>query len=66
MDEITPLTGEGFYDSDGNYAPNFVSAADYELLKEDKDTYTYPFNGWVWAENAKLAQTIFELQASAS
>ena len=29
-------------------APNYVIAPDYELKAEDKDTYTYPVNGWYW------------------
>ena len=41
----------GFYKlEDGNwqYAPNAIYAPNYELLKELKDTYTYPIEGWVW------------------
>lgn len=29
-------------------APNFVKAPDYELNADDKDTYTYPVDGWYW------------------
>lgn len=43
---------EGFYkleeDGSWSYAPNFVYGPDFELLKELKDTYTYPVNGWTW------------------
>ena len=42
----------GFYRQHGDliweYAPNFVYGPDYELLKELKDTYTYPVEGWTW------------------
>ena len=41
----------GFYKlEDGNwqYAPNAIYAPNYELLKELKDTYTYPVEGWTW------------------
>jgi hypothetical protein len=41
----------GFYkleDENWLYAPNFVDAPNYELLKELKDTYTYPVEGWTW------------------
>jgi len=36
-------TEEGWY-----YAPNAVYNGDYSLLKEQKDTYTYPTDGWSW------------------
>jgi hypothetical protein len=43
---------EGFYrqneDLNWEYAPNFVYAPDYTLLKEEKDTYEYPVDGWSW------------------
>ena len=29
-------------------APNFVYAPGYTLKAEDKDTYTYPQDGWYW------------------
>jgi hypothetical protein len=45
-------TTSGFYkqneEGEWMYAPNFVYAPDYTLLKEDKDTYTYPVDGWTW------------------
>ena len=60
MDDTPTLTtGEGFYDEAGNYAPNFVSAPGYELLIEEKDTYTYPYHGWVYAPDLATALTLF-------
>lgn len=45
-------TTAGFYrqneDLTWEYAPNFVYAPDYTLLKEEKDTYDYPVDGWTW------------------
>jgi hypothetical protein len=45
-------TTAGFYrqneDLTWEYAPNFVYAPDYTLLKEEKDTYEYPVDGWTW------------------
>ena len=42
----------GFYrqheDLIWEYAPNFVYAPNYELLRELKDTYDYPVEGWTW------------------
>lgn len=33
------------------FAPNFVSARDYELLAEKHEEYTYPVDGWMWVED---------------
>lgn len=49
----------GFYSiSNGQiqYAPNFVYGPDYTLLSEDKDTYTYPVNGWTWYADRASAE----------
>lgn len=44
----------GFYKQDADliweYAPNFVYAPTYTLLKELKDTYDYPVDGWNWCD----------------
>lgn len=53
------ITGEGFYNSDGIYAPNFVYGPGFELLKELKDTYTYPIYGWVWSESLSASKAWF-------
>ena len=40
-----------FYKREGEellVAPNFVYAPGYTLKAEDKDTYTYPQDGWYW------------------
>lgn len=41
----------GFYTSDLRYAPNAVYGPGFSLLKEDKDTYVYPVQGWTWFNN---------------
>lgn len=41
----------GFYKQIGDewlFAPNFVSAPNYELMREHKDEYKYPVDGWKW------------------
>ena len=42
----------GFYKKfeDGSWvcAPNFVYGPDFELVKDLKDTYIYPVDGWSW------------------
>lgn len=45
----------GFYkqneDLTWEYAPNFVYGPSFELIKENKDSYTYPVEGWIWYES---------------
>lgn len=53
----------GFYKQaeDGAWmrAPNFVYGFNFELLKENKDTYTYPVDGWTWYdENIEIYDLI--------
>ena len=50
----------GFYklDIDGVtvlHGPNFVLHANYSLYKEQKDTYTYPVDGWYWFDTEEEA-----------
>ena len=52
MDNNGITNMSGFYKKceDGNwlYAENFVYGPGFDLLKELKDTYEYPIDGWVW------------------
>jgi len=54
---------QGFYKLDGIlcHGPNFVLNSSYELSKEQKDTYTYPVDGWYWFEDENQARTFFGL-----
>lgn len=57
----------GFYkqEEDGSwiYAPNFVYGFNFELLRERKDSYEYPANGWTWYdENKEVYLTIYPEQ----
>jgi hypothetical protein len=54
----------GFYkqaeDGAWMHAPNFVYGFNFELLKENKDTYTYPVDGWTWYdENIEIYDLIY-------
>lgn len=40
-------------------APNFVLGSDFELRVEEKDTYTYPVQGWYWFETLDEAIVAF-------
>jgi hypothetical protein len=45
------MNTSGFYKQEDDqwlYAPNFVYGPGYTLLKEQKDTYEYPIEGWTW------------------
>lgn len=48
----------GFYklEEEGtwSYAPNFVYGPNFELIRENKDEYTYPVEGWVWYDQSPI------------
>ena len=52
-------TTAGFYkleDDNWQYAPNFVDAPNYQLFKENKDSYTYPVDGWEWYDESPIKE----------
>ena len=54
----------GFYKLDKDellYGPNFVLNADYNLYKEQKNTYSYPVDGWYWFLDENEARSFFGL-----
>ena len=53
----------GFYKLDGDllFGPNFVLNANYELRRENKDSYTYPIDGWYWFDSEEAARAFFGL-----
>ena len=34
------------------FAPNFVYSTDYELTRENKDSYIYPVDEWYWFDES--------------
>lgn len=53
------MYGPGFYkreDENLLYGPNFVVNANYEMYKEEKDSYTYPIDGWYWFDDETQAR----------
>lgn len=38
-----------------------VLSAEYQLLTEDKDIYTYPIDGWYWFNSEEEAREFFNL-----
>lgn len=56
---------QGFYKNDNGevlYAPNFVLNANFELKKENKDTYIYPTDGWHWFDTEDAAYLFFGIE----
>lgn len=46
----------GFYSKEHMLrAGKFLYGPDFSLLRELKDTYTYPVNGWYWFDSAEEA-----------
>ena len=51
------------YEPDNLYhGPNFVLALDYQLYAENKDTYTYPVDGWYWFDSREEALNFWGIQ----
>jgi len=44
------------------YGPNFVLNRDYELYREQKDTYSYPVDGWYWFDSEEDAKLFFNIE----
>ena len=42
-------------------APNIVCGTGIVLMKEDKDTYEYPIDGWYWFDSEDIAREFFGL-----
>lgn len=51
----------GFYKLDGSllYGPNYVLNANYQLYREQYETYTYPVDGWYWFDSEEEAKAFF-------
>lgn len=50
-----------YIDDELQIAPNFVCAPTFTLLKEDKDTYTFPMDGWYWFDTTENACNFFNI-----
>lgn len=56
---MTDQDTSGFYKRDGDllYAPNFVYGPNnFELIREFKDSYQYPRDGWWWFDSIEDAE----------
>lgn len=60
--DAKPKDTSGFYKANGDklsFAPNAVRAPTYDLFRADKDTYTYPVEGWSWFDSEDEAKAFF-------
>lgn len=54
----------GFYKNNFGellYGPTFVSGPGFDINLENKDTYTYPVQGWYWFDTLDQACEFFQL-----
>jgi len=57
---------DGFYKLDGDmllHGPNYVYAPTFTLLRELKDGYQYPIDGWRWFDTEAEARAFHGLPA---
>lgn len=56
------MNAQGFYKKDGTgilFSPQIVEGNNYLLLSSERENYSYPIDGWVWAENLDGAINFF-------
>ena len=54
----------GFYKNDNGfllYGKYYVLSGSYNLYREQKEEYNYPYNGWYWFDSEELAIEYFGL-----
>lgn len=52
----------GFYNKDAMLrAGMFVFGPGFTLLRDEKDSYSYPVNGWYWFDSAEEAAAFFNV-----
>ena len=64
---LEPYYTEGFYKLEGEdllCAPNSVTSSTISLLKEKKDSYEYPQNGWYWFVSLNEACRFWDLDVN--
>lgn len=62
---MNPQDTSGFYKIENAelfYGHSFVyGSGDGDLLRENKDNYEYPVNGWYWFDDESAARVFFNL-----
>ena len=55
---------QGFYKNDNGFlvwSADRVINDNFELWIDQKDTYSYPVDGWIWAETEEQARIVLDL-----
>ena len=55
---------QGFYKDDNGFllwSADRVINDNFELWIDQKDTYSYPVDGWIWAETEEQARIVLDL-----
>lgn len=64
MEEEIEQDTSGFYKQDQNgeifFGPSAVYNKDYTLLRDEKDSFTYPVDGWFWFNTREEAENYFK------
>lgn len=63
------MNTQGFYKKDGTgilFSPEIVEGSSYILLSGERENYSYPVDGWVWAENLDGAINFFANEPKAT
>lgn len=65
--KLTEETGNYVRNSDGqsvqiDFAPNFVSAPDYDIVIENSNVYEYPIHGWYYFISEEAMLTYFNIK----
>jgi len=58
------MNTSGFYKNDDGFllhGPNQVLNLNYELNREEKNSYLYPIDGWYWFDSEEEAKSFFKL-----
>ena len=57
---------QGFYKKENNTIifGQTVTTPNCVLIVEDKDKYTYPLDGWIWAEDIDDAMSKFSIEGN--
>lgn len=56
---------QGFYKKENDnliYSQNLVLNSEYQLLKELKDEYNYPIDGWYWFDSEDDVYVFFNIE----
>ncbi len=60
--DLANIDTSGFYNKDAMLrAGKFVYGPGFTLIRDEKESYTYPVNGWIWFDSAIDAAASFNV-----